>query len=106
MSGDRSVPLLFPVLIALLLGACGAHDKSASQEATASTTGSDVALPKPQATGGSVTGMPAKPGPNPVGPAPVVDETDASADQDLAVDDCLGCQPVLLAGFESEKVSG
>ena len=87
MSGDRLAPLLFPALVTLLLGACGAHDKSKGQEETASATGSDATLPKPQATGGSVTGMPAKPGPNPVGPAPAaVDEADASADQDLAVD--------------------
>jgi len=63
MSGHRSAPLLIPFLIASLLGACGKHDDTAGDEATASTTGSDVALPKPQATGGSVTGMPAKPDP-------------------------------------------
>ncbi len=89
MSGDRLAPLLFPVLITLLLGACGAHDKSKGQEETASSTGGDAALPKPQATGGSVTGMPAKPGPNPVGRAPAVDEADATADQDLAVDESV-----------------
>jgi len=87
MSGHRSAPLLVPFLIASLLGACGKHDDTAGDEATASTTGSDVALPKPQATGGSVTGMPAKPGPNPVGPVPAPgDETVASADRDLMVD--------------------
>lgn len=87
MSRDRIAPLLFPVLVTLLLGACSKHDDTASQEATASATGSDVALPKPQATGGSVTGMPANPGPNPIGPAQAAaDATDASADHDVAVD--------------------
>lgn len=49
----------------LLLAACGRHDNATN----AGTGGdSDVSLPKPAAAGGSVTGMPSRPGPGQVGP--------------------------------------
>lgn len=54
-------------LFALSLAACGdrdARDAAASAQAPAQ----EEALPSPDADGGAVTGMPAKPGPGPIGP--------------------------------------
>lgn len=49
----------------LLLAACGRHDTTANAAAGGEA---DVTLPKPAAAGGSVTGMPSRPGPGQVGP--------------------------------------
>jgi hypothetical protein len=71
-----------PCALASLL-ACGrqrgAVDGNADADAAA---GDQVVLPKPAASGGSVTGMPAKPGPNPVGEALL--EGDGQAGDDVA----------------------
>jgi hypothetical protein len=61
--------LVFFAAIALSLCACSKPAGTAAGGATAADSGADVVLPKPEANGGSVTGMPSKPGPNPVGPA-------------------------------------
>ncbi|MFL6593684.1 MAG: hypothetical protein ACJ8GK_13380 [Luteimonas sp.] len=70
-------------LAGMLSTACGRHDDAATADSAASS-GPDGALPKPQATGGSITGMPSKPGPNPVGPtlADESDDADVDATQD------------------------
>ena len=54
--------------VVALLAACGGHDPAAVNAAGDAT--SDAALPKPEATGGSVTGMPSHPGPGQIGPQP------------------------------------
>lgn len=56
------------VAIALLLPACHRDQ----DEAPADASGADAAsLPKPESGGGSVTGMPDRPGPGAIGPPPV-----------------------------------
>jgi len=71
MTPARLLACLVAALLAgTLLTACGRHDDASTTDATAASSNrGDVTLPKPQASGGSVTGMPSKPGPNPVGPA-------------------------------------
>jgi hypothetical protein len=81
MCRHRSVALF--LCAAVVLSACGKHADTAAVDATAADHDSDVVLPKPQAKGGPVTGMPATPGPNPVGPA--LAEA-ASADTDVTED--------------------
>jgi len=62
--------------------ACSRQDDASTADSTATSSGrGDVALPKPQAKGGSVTGMPSKPGPNPVGPA-LAESEDAGVEAD------------------------
>jgi major membrane immunogen (membrane-anchored lipoprotein) len=69
--------LIAPLLLsALLLTACG--DKEA-QRATADGS-SPEQLPAPAGTAGGVTGMPAQPGPGPVGP-PVAEQPDVPVDE-------------------------
>lgn len=65
---SRAHCVLF-VAIALVTGACSKPAVTTGNDTAAAASGTDVALPKPQAGGGSVTGMPSKPGPNPVGSA-------------------------------------
>jgi hypothetical protein len=60
--------LLAPSLLAIALVACHGQDTSTTTTANAADGTSDAALPKPAPAGGSVTGMPSKPGPGPVGP--------------------------------------
>jgi hypothetical protein len=65
-SHQRSNRAIAACLLALSLVAC---NRQAPATAGASGEASDdVALPKPAATGGSVTGMPAHPGPGQIGP--------------------------------------
>lgn len=64
MAKHSLLPLLFPVLLFLALGACG---KDGARGARAGGDGDDGGLPTPQATSGSVTGMPDRPGPGQVG---------------------------------------
>jgi hypothetical protein len=76
--------LVLSAALALSLCACSKPSGTANDSATGATSGADVALPKPQANGGSVTGMPSKPGPNPVGPALVEsDDADDTTDATL-----------------------
>ncbi len=49
----------------LILGGCGRHDNAAGQ--ADGTVADDAGLPKPAPTGGSVTGMPTRPGPGQIG---------------------------------------
>jgi hypothetical protein len=63
--------------IALMLCACARQDSAGDASGHAADAQTDVALPRPESNGGSVTGMPSKPGPNPVGSALV------TADEDL-----------------------
>jgi len=58
--------LAMPLLIVALAG-CHAREQAADTATTSAAEGSD-ALPKPASAGGPVTGMPARPGPGPVGP--------------------------------------
>ena len=61
-------------LIALPLAACGGREAQ-DAEVSARAAAQEDALPKPVPDGGAVTGMPAKPGPGPIGPPtpPVVE---------------------------------
>ena len=72
-AGPMNARLAFAACsITLLLAACGgrdAHDANAS----AQTPAQDDALPRPDPDGGAVTGMPAKPGPGPIGPPPTAE---------------------------------
>ncbi|HZV23818.1 MAG TPA: hypothetical protein VFF93_08620 [Luteimonas sp.] len=89
----RTLPSLLLFSGVLLLCACG-HKSAGTDTADADATGTsaDVALPKPEATGHAVTGMPATPGPRPVGSAlvaPAESTTATEADAvagDVAVD--------------------
>jgi hypothetical protein len=82
------------VCCVMLLAGCGRHD-------TAVTTGtdgeSDVTLPKPAATGGSVTGMPSKPGPGQIGPPPEQSSLAGSASS-------TGSGDALVDGMPSDAV--
>jgi len=77
----------------LFLCACG-HKPAGTDSASADATGTpaEVALPKPEATGRAVTGMPATPGPRPVGSALVAPPESTTATEadvvagDVAVD--------------------
>jgi hypothetical protein len=71
------VYLLLAAVAALSLCACGRHANNTDDATAATQGGADVALPKPQAGGGSVTGMPSTPGPNPVGAALAASAEDA-----------------------------
>jgi hypothetical protein len=52
----------FAVCTALMLAACGDNNNKAPDNGSVTANG-DIALPQPVATGGSITGMPDKPGP-------------------------------------------
>ncbi|HVI26173.1 MAG TPA: hypothetical protein VM576_08290 [Xanthomonadaceae bacterium] len=54
-------------LLVLPLAACGDRD-AGDAAAAAQAPAQDEALPRPDADAGAVTGMPAKPGPGPIGP--------------------------------------
>lgn len=62
----------------LLLGACGDDE---AKRAAADGSGPVEQLPTPAGTAGGVTGMPARPGPGPVGP-PVAEAPDVPVDED------------------------
>ena len=64
------------LLAALLLAACGKDDT----KKTAADGGSVEQLPTPAGTSGGVTGMPARPGPGPVGP-PVAEQPEMPVDE-------------------------
>jgi hypothetical protein len=75
------------VHLALLAGVittlgCNRHTAAGDGNTEPGAAGGDqVVLPKPAATGGAVTGMPAKPGPHPVGEALIAhDDADAAPD--------------------------
>ena len=71
MTRMRLMPSLLLVATVALSG-CDRDRPGASGERN--DTGNDVALPRPDATAGSVTGMPDSPGPGAIGP-PAVPET-------------------------------
>ena len=61
-----------------VLGGCGRHDDAAAQADGTATD--DAGLPKPAPAGGSVTGMPARPGPGQIGaPAAGLPPTDTAS---------------------------
>ena len=85
----RALPSLLLFAGVLLLSACN-HKAAGSATAGADTTGApaDVTLPKPEATGRAVTGMPATPGPRPVGSALVAPpESTTAPEADVVADD-------------------
>jgi hypothetical protein len=85
----RTLPSLLLVPGVLLLCGCG-HKPAGTDTADAGATGApaDVALPKPEATGRAVTGMPATPGPRPIGPALVAPpEATSTAEADVVAGD-------------------
>lgn len=63
---SRSLSFLCPALLLLVLGACG-KDGARGSRGGGDGDGDDGGLPTPQATSGSVTGMPDAPGPGQVG---------------------------------------
>jgi len=71
----------FAACIALMLAACSGNNSSPNNGSVAANAA--TALPKPEATGGSVTGMPDKPGPRPTGPSSGA--LDATLPQDAMV---------------------
>jgi hypothetical protein len=81
--------LLLPCLL-LALSACGgdrAGDRGNAADA-------DANLPKPEAAGGSITGMPDKPGPGKIGPPPANAAGDGlPPDTPIASDGSLGMPP-------------
>jgi hypothetical protein len=84
---------IFPSILlfsgVLLLAACG-HRTTGSDAADTDATDAqaDIALPKPEATGHAVTGMPTTPGPRPVGSALVAPpETTSGPEADVVAGD-------------------
>lgn len=74
-------------LLALLsLSACGQKAAGTADGSETAGATADVALPKPEAAKGSVTGMPSTPGPRPIGPALVAPPASASV-ADVATGD-------------------
>ncbi len=85
----------------LLLAGCGRHDTTVN---AGSDGESDVTLPKPAAAGGSVTGMPSKPGPGQIGPPSAESLPAAAASSAAAADGLVAGMPtdaVDAAGAES-----
>jgi hypothetical protein len=81
--------LLLPCLL-LALSACGGDRGAGSGDAAEA----DANLPKPEAAGGSVTGMPATPGPGQIGPPPANAAGDGlPPDTPIASDGSLGMPP-------------
>lgn len=74
--------ILSAAIASLALSACGRSDKAGQDANAPATANGDLALPKPEAKGGSVTGMPSRPGPNPVGPALAAEAPDEDGVQD------------------------
>jgi hypothetical protein len=71
----HALALLLAACCCALLAACGSGDRTAAAQPGADA---EAPLPKPDAGAGSVTGMPARPGPGHVGP-PIADaDADAS----------------------------
>jgi len=104
----RALPSLLLFSSVLLLSGCG--HKAAGPEATdgnAPGAQADVALPKPEATGRSVTGMPAKPGPRPVGAALTAPpEAATGTEADMAADDvAVASDDGSVAGDETAAAS-
>lgn len=71
-----------------LVSACGGNGAPAARQPGSD----DTALPKPESTAGSVTGMPDKPGPGPVGAAVHADDT-STADGQRPGDGSPGLPP-------------
>lgn len=78
-----------------MLGGCGRHDDATGHADGAASE--DASLPKPAPTGGSVTGMPARPGPGQIGApradapmtdtvSPIGESSDATVAGDVASD--------------------
>lgn len=71
MSMTKSIHLAVALALCAVLGACG--DKAA--RSGPASAGDTEALPTPENDGGSVTGMPDKPGPGQIGPPPTAADT-------------------------------
>jgi hypothetical protein len=93
----KTIPWMAAVAVCMALGisACGGDPGQAtdSDESDATARG-EAPLPKPQASSGSVTGMPAKPGPNRIEPiAPIVEQPDPDTSMADAENDDLADAP-------------
>ena len=99
-----SAALAALALAALLLAACGKRQDAAARDGVA--TNGDAPLPRPEASGGSVTGMPDKPGPGQVGPPPPASvlPVDATLTGDATSGVDQGVAPEGTAGTEGEAV--
>ena len=88
----RALPSL--LMLAVLLSACG-HKPAGTDTADTDATGAqaDVTLPKPEATGHAVTGMPTTPGPRPVGSALVAPPETTTGEADVAGDVAVDVDP-------------
>lgn len=80
MDRKHALALLLAACCCALLAACGSGDRNAAVQPGGDA---EAPLPKPDAGAGSVTGMPARPGPGHVGPP----ATDADADASLPPQD-------------------
>jgi hypothetical protein len=78
------LPLL-AVALSLVLALPGCKRESATA-GTSGEAGDDVALPRPDAGAGSVTGMPDEPGPGAIGP-PTVADTGSAGDPEIVFDE-------------------
>jgi hypothetical protein len=78
MFRSHIAPFLLATCLATTLAACGDKDTAAGTDAP-TVAGADSPLPKPEPTGGSVTGMPDTPGPGTVGAPPDLDPDAALA---------------------------
>jgi hypothetical protein len=85
----KAVSLCTPLAAVLLLAACGGRDGAGTDGDSAQSASAQEALPRPDPEGGSVTGMPAKPGPGPVGPPPTVEAETPPPTDALATDPLL-----------------
>ena len=84
----RAVLAASSLFAVLLLSACGHKTAGATGNDDAVDAQGEVALPKPAATSGSITGMPATPGPRPIGSALVAPpETTTGPEADVVAGD-------------------
>lgn len=81
----RPLPPLLAVALSLVLALPGCKRESATA-GTSGEAGDDVALPRPDAGAGSVTGMPDEPGPGAIGP-PTVADTGSAGDPEIVFDE-------------------
>src|SRR5690606_37248426 len=87
---------LIAVALSFVLALPGCKRESAAAGA-AGGAGDDIALPRPDAGAGSVTGMPDEPGPGAIGPPPATD-TETMDDPEIVFDGEAANAPSVEAG--------